>query len=200
MQFDWSEYLRRMIANTGFSGVNRVKYLVIILGLLSASSTVAQICNDGIRQNAFLARYELSADPSVVTDLATGLQWQRCAVGYVFNDQGDGEDISISTCDDPDSSTQITWDWNQAIERAAQEGDGWRLPNNKELTSLIELACHTPAINTDAFPDTLQSGHWTSTPNATTDASAWSVSFGDGADAVTDKRSALTIRLVRDSL
>lgn len=188
-----------------FSGVNKVKYWVMIFGFVCAFPALAQTCNDGIRQNAFLARYQIGTDPSIVEDLATGLFWQRCAVGLVFNDLDDADDFTAS-CDQPpentdsDTSTsaQVTWNWYEAVERASQEGGGWRLPNNKELLSLVEFACHSPAINTGVFPGVLQSGYWTSTPNASTDSSAWSLSFGDGADDATDKNSALPIRLVRD--
>lgn len=181
-----------------------MKYLIILAGFFISNSLSAQVCSDFIEQNAFLARYELDADPSVVIDLATGLQWQRCAVGYEFNDNGDSTDITAHTCDTPtETSVQRVWNWNQAIERAAQEGGGWRLPNIKELTSLVEFACHTPAINTEAFPNTQQTGHWTSTPNASTDSSAWSINFADGTaavgtEAVSTKRTSLPIRLVHD--
>lgn len=178
-----------------------MKPLILLATLLIASPLSAQICSDFIEQNAFLARYEVDAlDQSVVTDLATGLRWQRCSVGFVFNDNNGSADITTQTCDLPtDTGEQTTWDWNQAIERAHQEGSGWRLPNIKELGSLVELGCNSPAINAEAFPNTVQSSpYWTSTPNATTDSTVWTVEFANGSHSVTDKRSVLPIRLVND--
>lgn len=186
-----------------------MKYLIVLTGFLFANPISAQICSDFIEQNAFSARYEVdvNTDASVVVDLATGLRWQRCSVGLVFNDNNGSADISTHTCDEPaensdtdtDNNIQLSWDWNEAIERAHQEGSGWRLPNIKELSSLVELGCSAPAINAEAFPNTSQAnGYWTSTPNATTDSSSWSVEFVNGSNAATDKRTALPIRLVND--
>lgn len=39
----------------------------------------------------------------------------------------------------------------------------WRIPNIKELSTIIERACTSPARNTDIFPVTVASVMWSST-------------------------------------
>lgn len=175
-----------------------MRYLFFLLFSFTCTfSASAQICSDFIEQNAFSARYEIGSDPSTVIDLATGLRWQRCSVGLVFNDNNGSADIATHSCNT--ANNKQSWNWNEAIERAAQEGSGWRLPNIKELGTLAELGCNSPAINSEVFPNTVQSsGYWSNTPNATMDSSAWSVEFDNGSKLVTDKRSSLPIRLVND--
>ena len=61
----------------------------------------------------------------------------------------------------------------------------WRLPERSELEALIDLSRHSPAINTDFFPDTQSDWYWTKTPCAWNDTagpsgSVWVVSFNDG--------------------
>lgn len=43
----------------------------------------------------------------------------------------------------------------------------WRLPNRKELESLVETACRSPALNPIVFPDAPQGWRFTSTPTVT---------------------------------
>lgn len=43
--------------------------------------------------------------------------------------------------------------------------EDWRLPNSKELASLVEYACFAPAISVEAFPDTPSASFWTNTPD-----------------------------------
>ena len=94
--------------------------------------------------------------------------------------------------------TQYTWD--QAL--AAAEG-GWRLPNKKELASIIEYQCRLPAINAQLFSvvDDGVSGnvYWTSTPLIYfSQPTVWAIDFADGAFINRATSEALRVRLVRD--
>ena len=182
--------------------------IIFILGIGCAAQSLAQSCNDAIAQTTFSERFDISlADPSFATDLATSLEWQRCPAGLVFNDQGDAADISIHTCDtppeltddDPETIVLTLFNWIQAINRAAEEGGEWRLPNVKELATIVEHGCAIPAINTEVFPGTTSVGYWASTPSADTDSSAWTVNFNDGSNITVTKSTPLSIRLVRDT-
>jgi len=53
----------------------------------------------------------------------------------------------------------------------------WRLPNIKELTSILDLTKIDPAINTEYFPYTRSTFYWSSTNFADC---AWYATFGDG--------------------
>eukprot|EP01036_Dinobryon_divergens_P052014 gene52014-69594_t len=99
------------------------------------------------------SRYQISESGQEVLDRSTGLQWRRCVEGQSF----DG-----SRC----SGTVLHAGWLDALDharaQAAATGQGWRLPNAKELASLMdhEQARH---IDTRAFPAVrAAAGQWTS--------------------------------------
>ncbi|MBD8524341.1 DUF1566 domain-containing protein [Pseudomarimonas arenosa] len=136
------------------------------------------------------SRYALSEPVSgqpIVTDLQTGLQWQRCTLG-----------LSGSDCD---SGSASLLDWSAALSAAdTNEHAGftdWRLPNAHELQSLVEYGCHAPAINSSLFPATDSARYWTSTTSVTTPASAWTVDFTSGLREFGAKSTSRRLRLVR---
>jgi hypothetical protein len=116
-----------------------------------------------------------------VTDLQTGLIWQRCSVGKSW----DG-----TTC----SGRATTHNWSEALAMAA---DDWRLPNIKELMSIAETACVEPAVNLTVFPATASSEYWSSSPSAYSSNSAWYVEFVYGYDFMHSKGTDKYVRLVR---
>jgi Protein of unknown function (DUF1566) len=122
-----------------------------------------------------------------ITDSKTGLIWKRCPEGMVW---------SVNTC----TGTAATYTHEQALARAtAQAGAaGWRLPNVKELSSIVDASRISPAIDTAAFPATPSYYFWTSSPYAGYSSFAWSVNFGYG--GVYDgylRLNTLHVRLVR---
>jgi hypothetical protein len=68
----------------------------------------------------------------------------------------------------------------KAEQACAALGEGWRLPTRMELESILDLARHEPAIDTNRFPDTQSGAYWTSTPCAWSSDFAWVVHFYDG--------------------
>lgn len=88
-------------------------------------------------------------DDGTVTDPRTGLMWKRCGEGQTFDPASSrctGELLSFDT-------------WpvalNEAAKRSSYAGhDDWRLPNAKELYSLVELCKSKDSlrINTTVFP------------------------------------------------
>jgi len=116
--------------------------------------------------------FTLHAD-GTATHNKTGLMWKRCAEGRIW----DG-----TTC------TWVLADggiWSAALSTA--EGstfagyDDWRLPNAKELYSIIETCGHSPAINLTVFPNlpTYQR-YWSATTYAPDTTAAWNVDFSSG--------------------
>lgn len=153
---------------------------VLILGLLSGIAQ-AQSCNDSIDTSTPDIRFEVSDDE--VTDVRTNLIWKRCAEGQVWVS-------ASSSC----SGSALSLTWSQALSQGS--GD-WRLPNIKELLSIVEVSCASPAINETIFPDTSTDGFfWTSSPYIN-NAQAWSVLFDDGNDAGEGKSSGGAVRLVK---
>jgi len=132
---------------------------------ISLNLTAAQICNDNMQASTPDNRFTLNGD-STVTDNQTGLIWKRCSEGQ------SGTDCS--------SGMAKLFTWQQALQQAQIQGDGWRLPNIKELASIVELRCYIPAINLSIFPNTPGSSFWSSSPLSYSPYYAWYMSFSGG--------------------
>ncbi len=161
---------------------------IISLVLLAMANISVAACRNDVGSVAPDSRYQLQNHATEVLDTATGLVWQRCSLGQSYN-------LATGACDNPVS----TFSWTQAVEQATGL---WRLPNLKELSSLVARECETPAINTYFFPDTPSAWYWSSSPypvGTHIDYKAWAVDFSDGFDGLEDKDSVCSVRLVRAS-
>ncbi len=161
-----------------------------IIGLLVIISPLsnAQTCSPNITRSAPDSRYELVNNGTEVKDKQTNLIWQRCSLGQTW---------SGTTC----TGTAATYNWTNALQTAKNMGNGWRVPNIKELESLLEQACYDTAINETYFPATMQiQNYWSSSSSrAISSGYAWIVYFGNGADGSNGKNSYGAVRLVRSS-
>lgn len=102
-----------------------------------------------------------------VTDLGATLMWQQCSA--------------------PSTETNCTispslYNWDNALAYCngltLANYTNWRLPNVKELHSLIDVTKTTaPSINTFIFPDTQSAYYWSSTTSVGTSSYAWYVDF-----------------------
>ena len=134
-------------------------------------------------------RFSYSLDGSEVTDSTTGLVWRRCPEGMAWRG---------GTC--ADSATTFTHEG--ALQRA-QAQTGWRLPNVKELSSIVDDSKINPAIYMDAFPSTpftlsnSDSWFWTSTPRLDDPRQVWGVSFSYGKADSYARNTSGYVRLVR---
>jgi hypothetical protein len=122
-----------------------------------------------------------------VTHSLTGLTWKRCTQG-----------LSGANCA---TGNVIAMTWRAALvsavsDRTAGYAD-WRLPNKKELESIVESCGSSPAINQTMFPATPGSYFWTSTSYATDPTNAWYVNFNVGQSSDYFKSTTFTARLVR---
>ncbi len=124
-----------------------------------------------------------------VTHTPTSLIWKRCAEGQTW----DG-----STCNGSASGHT----WAQALTLASTSSfagkSDWRLPDYKELSSLVEECRTNPAINDTIFPNTPGSYFWSDSPYANSSNYAWHVNFGIGnADSYFYRSDSFAVRLVR---
>ncbi len=165
-------YNPRMIANP---------LIASLLGLLISPLLHAQTCNPNIPETTPTSRFTLN-DDGTVTDTRTGLTWKRCVEGIT------GTDCSSGT------ATAMTWPG--ALQHAAAQS-GWRLPNTKELRSIVELKCYDPAINLSLFPNTPTNFVWSGSPYAYNSYYAWGVYFYDGSDYNGYRNYGNHVRLVR---
>ncbi len=159
--------------------------------LLFSSITFSQECNNLIPHSAPDSRYNISTNGYTVTDTKTQLTWKRCSEGQYWNG---------STC----SNTSDNYTWEQALQYADSHSfsgySDWRLPNVKELASLMEEACYEPSINSYIFPGVpVGRVYWSSSPNANEDNGAWYFHFDDNLELNYSKSSLNTLRLVRNN-
>ena len=90
----------------------------------------------------------------------TQLIWMRCSLGQKWNG---------TTC--AGEAKEYTWKGAlQAVVGFNASGgfaskNDWRLPNIKELGSIVEIQCRLPAINVSMFPATPPWRFWSSTPD-----------------------------------
>lgn len=126
-----------------------------------------------------------------VTHAKTGLMWKKCAEGL------DG-----ATCTTGMATTH-TWQAALQLVETLNNGGGfatyndWRVPNLKELHSIVERQCIGPAINAAIFPATASSQYWSASPYAGSDTQAWHVNFNSGLDFISGKDTSHYVRLVR---
>lgn len=125
-----------------------------------------------------------------VSDTKTKLTWQRCAYGQQWN-------ISTNACDgDP-----VRVNWQNALTIAEQfnttEVNQWRLPNIKELATIVEKQCVSPAINITLFPNTPSETYWTGSTTVNAFDKAWAIAFYNGRNSKKLKSSDNYIRLVK---
>lgn len=198
------------------SGMRRLPGLLAFVFAIAAPPVIADDClGNGNAAIVWTTPATLFADngDGTLTDTRTGLMWLRCPLGQTWTG---------AACDgEPDYR-----DWPSALV-AADGGvfagfNDWRLPNIKELASIVEQRCRMPAQNASLFPAradelvTVQPDppadpgdpqppaipeaylFWTASPFALNANYAWVVDFRNGVDTIKTKGSALRVRLVRD--
>ncbi len=123
-----------------------------------------------------------------VTHTLTGLIWKRCAEGQTW---------SGATC----TGGATTFNWANALIQAKNASfagqTDWRLPNLKELESIVESCGYSPSINQTLFPATPASYFWSGSSYVPDPAGAWSVDFSVGDTYAFLKSYAYYARLVR---
>jgi hypothetical protein len=157
---------------------------------ITAAGAAAE-CNTLLRQT-FDSNAVVAEPNGVLVDTKTGLMWMRCSLGYQWQ-----EDTCVR-----DDSQPAEFPWSDALKAAAAAKsfagyEDWRLPNRKELASIVEAACFDPAIDLELFPATEAKGYWSSSPNNFNDASAWGVNFINGDHVSTSRENLFAVRMVR---
>lgn len=163
------------------------KLILAMLITLTATFSYGQTCNSNMTRSAPDSRYQLLNNNTEVKDTQTGLIWQRCSLGQTW---------SGTSC----TGTAATYNWTNALQTAKNMGNNWRIPNIKDLDSLVEEACYNAAINETFFPATQTGYYWSSSPLVLSGYSAWIVRFDDGHSYHDNyKHLSYYIRLVRSS-
>lgn len=113
--------------------------------------------------------YEFLANNTLVKDKRTGLTWQRCPLGSTLDDNGTANNTKDDKCKGsvwpravaeggtPPSCTsggaaaycvgKLFKTWSDAQTAVKAVGDGWRMPNVKELASIAIPNCFVKKNN-----------------------------------------------------
>ena len=166
--------------------------LITAVCLPLSAYALPQSCNNNIIASAPDNRYQVHGD-GTVSDLQTGLMWKQCGQGWTGND-----------CTVFEGRFRFTWQMALQEPSTLNTQGGfagytdWRLPNVKELLSLLEVSCYIPAINAAIFPATESSAYWSSSPySSNLDYFAWVVNFSDGGYFGGKREDSYPVRLVR---
>lgn len=166
--------------------------LAVLAALSINTGHAEQICNTNLAETAPASRFQITGGEAL--DTKTGLVWKRCLGGQTWDEEANKCSIFVRSSD-----------WKEALESAT---NGWRVPNIKELGSIIEHSCSNPSLNTEVFPGPaalVATTLWSSTPssrylNSTTQDRVWTMLTQDGtAVGYRSKNSSLNTLLVRDS-
>ncbi|MDP2903829.1 MAG: DUF1566 domain-containing protein [Methylovulum sp.] len=136
------------------------------------------------------SRYTVSANGQEVKDNKTQLVWRRCPEGMSW---------SVNACVGSASGLTHQAALQQAAKVATNTGVAWRLPNVKELASIVDRSRSNPAIDTLAFPATPSNAFWSSSPYVGDTYNAWYVNFYNGYVSNSVRNGSLPVRLVRAS-
>jgi len=126
-----------------------------------------------------------------VTHSKTGLMWKQCPEGL----SGVGCATGVAIFYTWQASLQLAETLNAAGGLAGFVD--WRVPNIKELNSIVENQCFNPSINTTIFPNTASSVFWSASPIAGNAPYAWNVNFAEGTNPSNVKATSQYVRLVR---
>ncbi len=167
-----------------------LKYGFSLFGLAKTGQTISyDTGDDGELEKGYPAsgvRFVDNGD-GTITDNATGLMWVK--------------DPAANPGAPFDAAT--TWA-NALINCNALNFAGhtdWRLPNIKEMMSIVDYGANNPSINAVFFPNTKHAGpgvhYWSSTTRDSVTADAWWVDFDEGVADVGAKSGSDYARPVR---
>ncbi|MFY8298627.1 DUF1566 domain-containing protein [Pseudoalteromonas sp. SS15] len=179
------------------------KHTLFLPFLLLSVGVSAQVCfSDAANPVGFVdpsERFEINETDGIVLDRSTGLMWQQCEVGLNYN-------ADNKTC--IGSTQKLTW--QQALLEANDNSHAgftdWHVPNIKELASIIDHSCVSPALpqlelGVFLFSNELISGeegdYWSSTTVTLEPQYAWTFQVSDGKNRYLKKTQTGRLRLVR---
>jgi Protein of unknown function (DUF1566) len=152
--------------------------------------------DDGALQRGATLRYKVQPD-GTIKDINTGLIWEvKCDCPFTLHHV---DNIYVWS---GNGAQDTIWDWIDAVNMENGTGyaghNDWRIPNVRELQSIVDYALFTPVID-PIFAPTAAARYWSSTSLSDDDFpfSAWDVQFGNGLVDDSVKSFVLHVRAVR---
>lgn len=182
------QYIKNQYGKSNLLSNHNLLRLLLLLNF-SSLAYAEQKCDERIVASTPDENYIVDIEKGTVTDKKTNLMWQICSSG-----------LTEASCSGGSSER---YNWKDALKYAKDNTlagfNNWRLPNIKELDSIIEIQCNNPAVNVNLFPATESSGYWSSSPNVNNSSSSWVIDFYNGNDVIDiDRANTQYVRLVRD--
>ena len=125
-----------------------------------------------------------------IIDLKLRIEWLKCSAGQIWKDEECKEEPQPLNMEEANEALNIL---NRQLEGK------WRLPDKKELESIVCKECVGAKIDSKIFPKTPAGSFWTSQRNWWSPKFYWSVNFFTGhtyGRFVPEKK--LYVRFVRD--
>ena len=173
-------------------------------------TTNAPVRDDGVVRAGGALRYQNNGD-GTITDLNTGLMWEQ-KIRDIVTARGN-HDVTLTFA--WDSAAPTIWDWLEQVNTEGGTGlaghNDWRIPNVKELQSIVDYGTFSPAVDV-AFNNnpgmratcsvaecslTGVGNYWTSTTLELNPAFGWGVGFNAGGVFNDSKSNILFVRAVR---
>ena len=121
-----------------------------------------------------------------------------------YRDNGDGTVTDLNTTlmwQQSDDGTERTWqgaiDYCAALTFPSGGYSDWRLPDRRELMSIVDFGRVSPSVDTTYFPSCRSSYYWSSSPNVNPSVYAWYVYFYYGHVTKHYKTNTYSVRCVR---
>ena len=169
----------------------RILFWIFAVAVFTANAIVvfAQQCDNSNPLARDSSRFDVNNN-GTVTDIESGLTWQRCAVGQQWkNDSCVGD------------AKPLTWDEARALTNPKQDSKDsqptWRVPKLTEIAGIADIRCKSPRIDLSIFPDTLAKPYWTANNAPGGQAQAYTLSFGRQGVSRTPKSEKHYVRLVQ---
>lgn len=161
--------------------MHKIVHLAALFSIAVASHAE---CVDNVLGGNTNGHFELNASGQIL-DSRTGLVWQQCVAGQHWVD---------GRCSWQEGEVKLTW-----REAIAAQPEGWRLPNKKELETLVVRNCYRPALDHQAFGEVEVGLLWTSTPTLNGASRAWAIDFNDGAHLSVSNSNRYAVRWVKSA-
>jgi hypothetical protein len=174
-------------------GQDLITRATLALLLVNISDPVIAECNAMLKAHGQPSSQTVSDNKQLIIDSKTALMWMRCSIDQSFSD-------ATSTCEQS-STTSVGFNWAEALVMAeAHEFGGfsdWRLPNRKELDSIVDRSCYDPAVNEGLFPGVSTTNFWTNSLYNFNVQFAWGIDFASGSHKPLSKEDKNSVLLVR---
>lgn len=166
-------------------------FLMLTLGMPAHSACTAANPNANVMESTPNIDLTDNGD-GTVTHSKTELMWKKCSEGQ------SGAECATGSASPMTWAAALTASVNANAAYFAGYRD-WRLPNIKELQSIVESCGYQPSINLTKFPATMNGVYFSASSVVGFPDRAWEVDFSDGPTSFVTKGifSNYFVRLVR---